>query len=178
MFYKQSNFGLYGLQKIRYGNQVSSRNEIKTRRYWRPNVQSKRLWSDSLRKFVKTRVTARVLRTVEKCGGLDNYLLGGKAMRIKELGMGGWKLRWRVMQTPAIKAKFAAEREALGLPPKVEVQLGSDGLPVTKEQVAEEIQKYDDMLDKEQEIDLAENEPAEEVKFMEEAAKPAKSATV
>lgn len=177
MFYKQSNFGLYGTQKIRYGNQVSERNEIKTRRYWRPNVQSKRLWSNALGKFVKTRITARVLRTVEKVGGLDNYLLGGKAQRIKELGMGGWKLRWRVMQTPAIKAQFAAEREALGLPPKVEVLVGSDGLPVSKEQVAEEIQKYDDMLDKEQEIDIGEPEAEGEVKFMDEAAKP-KTATV
>src|ERR1700710_245959 len=82
--YKQSNFGLYGTQKIRFGNMVSEKNEIKTRRYWRPNVLSKRLWSDSLKIFVRTRVTTRVLRTIDKCGGLDEYLLGEKANRVKE----------------------------------------------------------------------------------------------
>lgn len=62
---------------------------------------------------------ARVLRTIDKVGGLDEYLLGGKAARIKELGMGGWKLRWRIMGTERIKERFAREREALGLVDKV-----------------------------------------------------------
>src|ERR1700731_2015402 len=73
-FYKQSNFGLYGTQKIRFGNMVSEKNEIKTRRYWRPNVLRKRLWSQSLNTYLRIRVTARVLRTIDKCGGLDEYL--------------------------------------------------------------------------------------------------------
>lgn len=174
-WYKQSNFGLYGLQKIRFGNMVSERNEIKTRRYWRPNVQNKRLWSNALRKFVKTRVTARVLRTIDKVGGLDEYLLGEKAQRIKELGMGGWKLRWRVMQTPMVKRRFAAQRDALGLPPREEVSLGADGLPASKEAVADAVEKYDIALENE-EIDLGEDEaPAEG--FMAEQPKP-KAATV
>lgn len=154
---------------------VSERNEIKTRRYWRPNVQNKRLWSNALRKFVKTRVTARVLRTIDKVGGLDEYLLGEKAQRIKELGMGGWKLRWRVMQTPMVKRRFAAQREALGLPPREEVSLGADGLPASKEAVADAVEKYDIALENE-EIDLGEDEaPAEG--FMAEQPKP-KTATV
>lgn len=115
--YKQSNFGLYGLQKIRFGNIVSKKNEIKTRRHWRPNVHFKRLWSESLGMHIRVRITTRVLRTVDKCGGLDEYLLGSKARRIKELGMGGWKLRWRIMQTDKVKERFRKEREALGLPP-------------------------------------------------------------
>ncbi|KFZ08024.1 hypothetical protein V502_09611 [Pseudogymnoascus sp. VKM F-4520 (FW-2644)] len=174
-WYKQSNFGLYGMQKIRFGNMVSERNEIKTRRYWRPNVHQKRLWSVALGKFLRLRVTARVLRTVDKCGGLDEYLLGDKAGRIKELGMGGWKLRWRVMQSESVKERFRAEREALGLPPKEEVLIGEDGLPVTQEQVAEEIQKYDDALAKDVEIDIGEDEPAvKDVQFMAEGEKPGK----
>ena len=161
------------MQKIRFGNMVSERNEIKTRRYWRPNVQNKRLWSNALRKFVKTRVTARVLRTIDKVGGLDEYLLGEKAGRIKELGMAGWKLRWRVMQTPMVKRRFAAQREALGLPPREHVAVGADGLPVSKEAVAEAIEKYDEDLENE-EIDLGEDEaPAGEMKFMEERPKAA-----
>ncbi|KAM7205847.1 hypothetical protein V8F33_000677 [Rhypophila sp. PSN 637] len=121
-FYKQSNRGLYGSARIRFGNVVSERNEIKTRRKWRPNVQNKRLWSESLGIMVRTRVTTRVLRTIDKLGGLDEYLLGSKTGRIKDLGPWGWMLRWRIMQTPKIKERFAREREALGLPLLKETQ--------------------------------------------------------
>jgi large subunit ribosomal protein L28 len=114
--YHQSNTGLYGTSKIRFGNKVSSKNEIKTRRAWRPNVHHKRLWSESLATFVRTRITTRVLRTVDKVGGLDAYLLGIKAARIKELGPWGWRLRWRIMQSPALRKKLNEEREKFGLP--------------------------------------------------------------
>ena len=114
--YHQSNTGLYGTSKIRFGNKVSSKNEIKTRRAWRPNVHHKRLWSESLATWVRTRITTRVLRTVDKVGGLDAYLLGIKAARIKELGPWGWRLRWRIMQTPSLRKKLNAEREKFGLP--------------------------------------------------------------
>lgn len=113
--YKQSNTGLYGAARIRFGNIVSPKYEVKTRRKWRPNVHRKRLWSASLKAFVQTRVTTRVMRTIDKVGGLDEYLLGGKPGRVKELGPWGWRLRWRVMQTPAVRARFAEERRALGL---------------------------------------------------------------
>ncbi|KAK4149669.1 ribosomal L28 family-domain-containing protein [Chaetomidium leptoderma] len=119
-FYHQSNTGLYGAARIRFGNNVSERNEIKTRRKWRPNVHHKRLWSASLGVFVRTRVTTRVLRTVDKAGGLDEYLLGRKPQRVKDLGPWGWRLRWRIMQSPAVRERFANERAALGLPPKEE----------------------------------------------------------
>ncbi|KAK3386758.1 hypothetical protein B0H63DRAFT_391543 [Podospora didyma] len=118
--YHQSNTGLYGGQRIRFGNNVSKQNEIKTRRNWRPNVHHKRLWSVSLRTFVRTRLTTRVLRTIDKVGGLDAYLLGIKPARVRELGPWGWRLRWRVMQTPIIRKQFAEQRAALGLPPKAE----------------------------------------------------------
>jgi large subunit ribosomal protein L28 len=113
--YKQSNTGLYGTTRIRFGNIVSAKNEVKTRRKWRPNIHRKRLWSASLAAFVQTRVTTRVMRTVDKVGGLDEYLLGGKPGRVKELGPWGWRLRWRIMQTPAVKERFASQRRALGL---------------------------------------------------------------
>ena len=66
---------------------------------------------------MRTRVTTRVLRTIDKVGGLDEYLLGHKAARVKELGPWGWMLRWRIMQTPEVRERFARERVALGLPP-------------------------------------------------------------
>ena len=58
---------------------------------------------------------ARVLRTMDKCGGLDAYLLGEKPARIKELGVEGWRLRWLVMRTEKVRTKMREEREALGL---------------------------------------------------------------
>ena len=81
-------------------------------------MHQKRLWSASLGVFVRTRVTTRVLRTVDKAGGLDEYLLGRKPQRVKDLGPWGWRLRWRIMQTPALRERLALERAALGLPPK------------------------------------------------------------
>ena len=59
---------------------------------------------------------ARVLRTIDKVGGLDEYLLGNKPARIKELGVEGWRLRWEVMRTPKIRDRIKAERVRLGLP--------------------------------------------------------------
>lgn len=114
--YKQSRRGLYGEQRIRFGNNVSTKGKNKSRRSWRPNIMNKRLFSKSLNRHVQIRVSSRVLRTIDKLGGLDEYLLGEKETRIRELGESGWWLRWAIMQTNAIKKRFAAERIALGLP--------------------------------------------------------------
>jgi large subunit ribosomal protein L28 len=154
-WYKQSNFGLYGNQKIRFGNMVSERNEIKTRRYWRPNVQQKRLWSVYLKKFIRLRITTRSLRTVDKCGGLDEYLLGEKPARIKELGMGGWLLRWRIMQTPAYKERLRGVWDSHGLaPPEDLLSSGAAMSPgqnlVARQLVSKEtIAQIDAILDEE-----------------------------
>lgn len=80
------------------------------------------------------------------------------------------------MQTEAVKQRFRAEREALGLPPKEDVLIGADGSVVTPEQVAEEILKYDDALAKDVEIDMGEDqaEVKEELQFMMEGEKPGK----
>lgn len=123
---------------------------------------------------IKLRITARVLRTVEKCGGLDEYLLGDKAQRIKELGMGGWKLRWRIMQTDAVKERFRLQREELGLEPREENLIGADGNLVTKAQVDEEVALYDEQLRKEAEIEIGDEveEASAEGVFMEEQSTP------
>ncbi|GKT51593.1 54S ribosomal protein L24, mitochondrial [Colletotrichum spaethianum] len=115
LLYKQSNHGLYGTSRIRHGHNVSEKHHQVTPRTWRPNVHRKRLWSESLGAWVRTRLTTRVLRTVRKEGGIDAYVTKNKAARVKELGPGGWKLRWLVMQTPAFRERYAAERETLGV---------------------------------------------------------------
>ncbi|KAI1187914.1 hypothetical protein F5B17DRAFT_298394 [Nemania serpens] len=116
--YKQRNEGLYGRSKIRFGNVVAAKYKNKSRTTWLPNRHTRRLWSPALGAFVRTRMTASVLSTIDRLGGIDEYLLGSKAKRIKELGPAGWALRWKIMQTDAVRARFARERAALGLPPK------------------------------------------------------------
>lgn len=59
---------------------------------------------------------ARVLRTIDKVGGIDAYLLGDKPARIKNLGVEGWRLRWKVLRTPSVQARIKEERIRLGLP--------------------------------------------------------------
>lgn len=121
-WYKQSNKGLYGGQRIQFGNNVSGDFNTKTRRTFQINVHTKRLWSRALKHFVQVRVTTRTLRTIDRVGGLDEYLLGDKESRIKQLGVSGWWLRWAVMQQPSIKKRLEKERYSLGLGPREEYE--------------------------------------------------------
>ncbi|KAI9931326.1 hypothetical protein ASPWEDRAFT_34104 [Aspergillus wentii DTO 134E9] len=115
--FKQSNSGLYGGAMIQFGNKISQgRNEGKTRRFWKPNVRRKKLWSEALGEHLYIKVTRKALRTIWKAGGLDNYLLDDRPGRIKEIGIFGWELRWKIMQTPKIQEQFKQERKRLGLP--------------------------------------------------------------
>ena len=50
----------------------------RTRRSWKPNVQSTTLWSDLLQQSFKLNVTTCALRNINKYGGLDNYLIYNK----------------------------------------------------------------------------------------------------
>lgn len=115
--FKQSNSGLYGGAMIQFGNKISQgRNKGKTRRFWKPNVRRKNIYSDALEKNLFIKVTRKALRTIQKSGGLDNYLLDDRPARVKELGIFGWHLRWQVMQTPKIQEQFREQRKKLGLP--------------------------------------------------------------
>ncbi|KAJ5297461.1 hypothetical protein PENANT_c005G04716 [Penicillium antarcticum] len=116
-WYKQSNSGLYGGAMIRFGNKISKgRNEGKTRRSWKPNVRRKKIPSEALGEELFIKVTRRSLRSIQKAGGLDNYLLSDRPRRLKELGPFGWSLRHQVMQTPSIQARFDAERAQRNIP--------------------------------------------------------------
>ena len=56
------------------GNNVSHANN-KTRRRYLPNVQSRRLYSEALGETIRLRIAMNTLRTVEKRGGLDGFLM-------------------------------------------------------------------------------------------------------
>jgi len=46
-----------------------------TRRRFLPNLQYTRLMSDALNEQVRLRLTTRAIRTIEKAGGLDAFLM-------------------------------------------------------------------------------------------------------
>lgn len=119
--FKQAASGLYGGSMIQFGNKISKgRNKGKTRRYWRPNIRREKLYSEALGQHLDLKVQHRVLRTIQKVGGLDQYLLGDTPARIKELGTFGWKLRYQVIQATKTKKEFEKERKQLGMPRKPE----------------------------------------------------------
>jgi large subunit ribosomal protein L28 len=113
--FKQANHGLYGEQMIQFGNNVSEKTETKTRRNWKPNVLNKSLYSVAMKKKIKLRITSRVLKTMDREGGLDEYLLKDSEHRLKELGPLGWTLRWTLMQKPVVIDRMRAKAAALGL---------------------------------------------------------------
>ena len=56
------------------GNNVSHANN-RTRRRFLPNLQSTRMHSEILNRQISLRVSTSAMRTVEKHGGIDAYLL-------------------------------------------------------------------------------------------------------
>ena len=74
---------------VQSGNNVSHANN-KNRRRFLPNLQDVSLLSDTLGRPVQVRVSTQAVRTIEKRGGLDAYLmsvpndkLGKKARALK-----------------------------------------------------------------------------------------------
>lgn len=139
LLYRQSNKGLYGGKMIQFGNNVSRKTETKTRRNWKPNVLSKSLYSVALKKRVKLRITGSVLKTIDREGGLDEYLLKQSEHRIKELGPMGWALRWTLLQTPVVIRRMREQAAALGLPQEeIDRQWPAPtGVPAEAEEIAQ-----------------------------------------
>mmetsp|Transcript_28470 Transcript_28470/g.93013 ORF Transcript_28470/g.93013 Transcript_28470/m.93013 type:complete len:133 (-) Transcript_28470:96-494(-) len=65
--------GIFAGKTTKFGNNVSEDGGNRTRRSWKPNVQRKRVFSETLG-FVKVPVTAHALRCIDRAGGLDDYL--------------------------------------------------------------------------------------------------------
>lgn len=70
----RSRRGLYDGKDIRSGNKVSFAMNA-TKRKFRPNVFLKRLYSETLDAMLPFHVTTSALRSIDKAGGLDNYVL-------------------------------------------------------------------------------------------------------
>ena len=64
---------------VQTGNTVSHANN-KSRRRFLPNLQETSLFSESLGRNVRLRVSTNGLRTIEHKGGLDAYLIGASTL--------------------------------------------------------------------------------------------------
>ena len=64
--------------KLPMAGQIRSHAENKTKRTFRPNLCQVTLISDTLQRKVRLRVSAHALKTVERRGGLDAYLIKAK----------------------------------------------------------------------------------------------------
>ena len=146
--FKQADRGLYGGASIQFGNKIAKgRNKGKTRRTWYPNVRLETIRSEALQRKLTIRITASCMRTIKKCGGLDQYLLGEKPARIKELGLFGWKLRWKVMNSIATHRRFAHPRSVMKLPTPITTAgpgMSMKRAPSELEEEFEQVWKNDD----------------------------------
>ncbi|CAO0793549.1 unnamed protein product [Mucor circinelloides] len=112
--FKRAQRGLFGGKHIQFGNN-NPFSKKKTRRNWLPNVQNKNLYSESLSQFIEVKVTTAVLRTIDKKGGLDKYLLetrdknlfSEKALELKSkiINHNNRKARLQAKAVPAAETK-------------------------------------------------------------------------
>jgi large subunit ribosomal protein L28 len=80
------------------GNNVSHSNR-NTKRRFRPNVQKVSFTSEALGRDVALRITTRAVRTVQKAGGIDAFLLNSDESKLP---------------TPAARLKRAVHRARAG----------------------------------------------------------------
>jgi len=82
------------------GHHVSHANN-KTKRRFQPNLQTTRLFSETLGQLITVRLTNHALRTVEKKGGLDAFLLASRDSRLPEEAL---RLKRRLEKAAAKRA--------------------------------------------------------------------------
>ena len=69
-------------KKVQYGHNVSHSKRATNRRF-EPNIQKVRLQSEALGQRIPLSIAARTLRSVQKKGGLDAYLLGTDDLKLQ-----------------------------------------------------------------------------------------------
>lgn len=98
----RSRRGLYDGKDIRTGNNLSFSMKH-TKRTFKPNVFVKRVYSEILDEMVRFHLTTSTLRSIDKCGGLDNYLLTSRHITSGE----GLKTKKRIVSTLKYKERKA-----------------------------------------------------------------------
>ena len=91
--------------KLPMAGQIRSHAENKTKRTFRPNLCQVTLISDTLQRKVRLRISAHALKTVERRGGLDAFLM--KA-RDSELSPKARELKRKIAKKVAAAASASA----------------------------------------------------------------------
>ncbi|RCK54799.1 54S ribosomal protein L24, mitochondrial [Candida viswanathii] len=120
-FFKRQNRGLFGGAQ-RKRSKTCSEYFNKNLSARRPNVLKTSLWSETLNRRVRVKITANVIKTIHKEGGLDQYLLKSTPGRIKTMGLKAWQMRYDLLKVQ--------ERKERGTVRATEV--GKDGKRVNK----------------------------------------------
>ncbi|MEH6632551.1 MAG: 50S ribosomal protein L28 [Halopseudomonas aestusnigri] len=87
-------------KEVQTGNNVSHAKN-RTRRRFLPNLQKASMLSDVLGQVVQFRLTTAAIRTIEKRGGLDAFLMSTPAT---SLGKKAREMKKRVQNATAAKA--------------------------------------------------------------------------
>ena len=91
-------------KKPQVGNNVSHANN-RTKRRFLPNLQETSMLSDTLGSNVKMRLSTRGIRTVEKNGGIDAFLMTTPNSRLPEEAL---VVKRQILKAAAKKAAKAA----------------------------------------------------------------------
>jgi len=100
----RSRRGLYDGKDVRTGNNVPFSLK-KTKRKFLPNVFIKRVYSEILGTMIPFHLTTSALRSIDKAGGLDNYLLTSKHVTEGE----GFKIKHQILRKMATCKKKGME---------------------------------------------------------------------
>ncbi len=65
------------------GNNVSHSN-LKTKRKFKINLREVSCWSNLAKKHFRLKLSTKSLKTIDKLGGLDNYILSLKSKKVTE----------------------------------------------------------------------------------------------
>lgn len=68
---------------VQFGNNVSH-SQRKTRRSFRPNLKITRYKSEITGQEYKLKITANCIRSIEKVGGFDSYILNSQACKMSD----------------------------------------------------------------------------------------------
>ncbi|KAI9227725.1 MAG: 50S ribosomal protein L24 [Piptocephalis tieghemiana] len=105
--FRRSLNGLFAGKVIQYGNN-KPKSKHKTRRSWLPNVHVKYIRSVILKKRFRLQMTTNAMRTIDKNGGLDLYLLNTRDKKIDSIA--GVEIKRMIQAKLGLKAPTREQR--------------------------------------------------------------------
>ena len=92
---------------------------FRSRRTWKPNVQTKRIFSLGLDRYIRMSLTMHALRCIDKAGGLDEYLLTTPEHKLDN----DLACEWRAKIAAVYQKLYSLEVATLNVKPGMESQV-------------------------------------------------------